>query len=168
MLNELELLRQFLIDLLTEARERDRMASGAAHTAIDANIRLLERMVAWLSNSIKQGVMDMEKAKSEIKVLDEGVIEELGRARQASPVTTKIIELATKLKQGRFIQVDPEGIEPSHFVARTWSLKAQGTIPSDVKPKTRVNGKAGLFLVRLTKEQMSAEPKRKQKVNGHS
>jgi hypothetical protein len=114
----------------------------------------------WLSNSIKQGELNMEKARSEIKVLDEGIIEEIGRARRESPITSKLIEHAEKLKQGRYIELDPKLIEPSHFSTRVYNLRADGSIPMDVKPKTNVNGKQGLFLVRLTKEQMSAEPTR--------
>jgi hypothetical protein len=37
-----------------------------------------------------------------------------------------------------------------------------GLVPMDVKPKSNVNGTDGLFLVKLTKEQMSAEPKKRQ------
>lgn len=163
-MEELSDFKVFLIGLLTEARELDKKAKGTAHTAIDANIRLLERIVMFISNSIKEGAINMETAKSQIKILDEGIIEEIGRARRESPITSTLIEKAQELKPGRYVEIDPKHIDPSHFTTRVYNLRSLGDIPQDVKPKSNINGKQGLFLVKLTKEQMSAEPKkRKQK-----
>lgn len=168
-MSELEPFRMFLIELLTEARETaTRATNNTVRAALESNVSLLERIAMFISKSKQLGEIDMEKAKSEIKVLDQGTIEELGRARRESPVTSKIIDLANDLKPGRYVQVDPKGIEPTHFSTRVYNLRAQGAIPHDVKPKNNVNGTDGLFLVKLTKEQMSAEPKRRAKAtNGN-
>lgn len=163
----IESFRLFLLGLLTEAKEFDKKASTPTVKAvIDANRRLLERMIVFISNSIKEGVMDMEKAKSEIKVLDEGVIEEIGRAKREAPVQNRIVELASKLKPGRYIKVDPEGIDPGNFTTKVHNLRGK-LIPLDVKPKRNINGESGLFLVRLTEKQMALEPApRVRKKNG--
>lgn len=160
----LERIKDFFIILLTEAREKDKRAKGTAHVAIDANIRLLERIVVFLSNSIKEGTLDMEKAKNEIKVLDEGVIKEIGRGKRENAVTFKIIELASELKAGCFKQIDPKLINPVYFSTRVYSLRAEGRVGEDIKPKSNVNGEKGIFLVRLTEKQMALEPKRWAKV----
>lgn len=167
-MSDLEPFRQFLIDLLTEARETaTRATNSSVRAVLESNVALLERIAMFISKSIKEGEINMEKARSEIKVLDEGIIEEMGRAHRESPVTSKIIEMAKELKQGRYKEVDPKGIDPTHFSTRVYNLRQQGVIPADVKPKNNVNGKQGLFLVRLTKEQMSAEPKRRGKVTSN-
>lgn len=162
-MNELQAFKEFLLGLLTEARELDKRAKGTAHVAIEANIRLLERMAMFVANSIKVGTLDMDKAKAEIKVVDEGTIESLGRARSESPITIKIKEIAAKLKPGAYRKLDADGIDYTDFSTRVYNLRADDKLPQEVKPKNLVNGEKGIFLVKLTKEQMSAEPKRSPK-----
>jgi hypothetical protein len=160
---ELEPFKQYLITLLTEAREISKKANtNTVKAVIDGNIRLLEQITMFISKSIKEGEINMETAKSSIKVLDEGIIEAFGRARRESPITGKIIEMAKELKPGRYKQIDPNEIDPAHFTTRVYNLRSMGLVPMDVKPKSNVNGTDGLFLVKLTKEQMSAEPKKRQ------
>lgn len=163
-MNELEKFKDFLIEKLTEAREFSKKCITPTSKAyINAKIELLEIQIIFLSKSLKEGTLDMEKAKSMIKVLDEGIIEEIGRARRESPITGTIIELAKELKPGRFKRIDPKEIDPAHFTTRVYNLRSQGLIPMDVKPKSNINGENGLFLVRLTEKQMSAEPKKRSK-----
>lgn len=164
-MSDLEKLRPFLIDLLKEAREYGKKATtNTVRASLDSKAMLLETIIVFITKSIQEGTLDMEKAKSQIKVLDEGTFEEVGRARRESPITSKIIQIAEELKPRSYKELDPSLIEPSHFTTRVYNLRAQGAIPQDVKPKNQivVDGKVkkGLFLVRLTKEQMSAEPKR--------
>lgn len=160
-MSDLEKLRPFLIDLLTEARELGKKATtNAVRASLDSKAMLLETLIVFISKSIKEGTLDMEKAKSEIKVADEGMIESLGRTPQANTIVAKIKELAKDLKPGQYKAIDTKGIEPGHFIQRVYNLRQSGVLTEDIKPKNFVNGKQGLFLVRLTKEQMSAEPKR--------
>ncbi len=157
----MEEFKEYLLKLLTEAREFSKRCNTSTSRAyINAKIEILELMAVFIAQSIQKGTIDMEKARSDIKVLDEGVVNELGRAKRESVINSKLIELANELKPGRFKQIDHKLIEGSHFATRVYNLRAAGDIPDDVKPKTNVNGETGLFLVKLTKEQMSAEPKR--------
>lgn len=159
-MSELNEFRQFLLGLLTEARELDKSATGKVRYILDAQIRLLERQIVFISKSIQEGTLDMEKAKAEIKVLDEGIVEKFGRAsREKGQTTIKIIELANELKPGRYVKIDPRGMDRKSLEQKIYNLRGRN-IPMDVKPKRKVNGEEGLFLVKLTKEQMSAEPKR--------
>lgn len=164
-MSNLKQFKDFLISLLTEARELSKQArSKQVQMVLGSNVALLERIAMFISKSIKEGAIDMDKAKVQIKVVSQGLIEEMGRTRKAGEVTTKIIELATELKPGRFVEVSPDGIEGAQFATRVYNLRQDGLLPKDIKPKSNVNGKAGLFLVRLTKEQMTAEPKRRGRV----
>lgn len=164
MMIEMTEFKGFLIEALTEAREFSKRCNTVTSKAyINAKIENMEQILVFLSKSIKEGNIDMENAKSTIKVIDQGIIEEIGRARRESPITGKIIELANDLKAGRFVQIDPKEIDPAHFTTRVYNLRSMGLIPREVKPKSNINGENGLFLVRLTEKQMSAEPKKRSK-----
>lgn len=169
-MKELEQLKDFLISLLTEARELDKRVTGKGKIVLDARIRLLETITAFIIKSLQTGELDMEKAKIDIKIVEQGEIEELGRRRTPGPIVAKILELAEKVKEGKYIKVDPEGIEPKAFIQRVQNLRAAGRLPANVKPKAWVNGEFGVFLVKLTKDQMAEEPtreKRRQKVGAN-
>jgi hypothetical protein len=172
-MEELNQFKDFLIDLLTTAREDDKKAKGRAKTWIEANMWLLGREIMFLNDTIKKGELDMDKAKAEIKVLDEGTFEAIGRSsREKSPLTVQIIEIANKLKARGYAEIDPRGIEPSKVMQKVYNLSGK-SIPTDVLPtkKIIVDGeiKEGLFLIKLTKEQMQARPKRTRttKTNGN-
>ncbi len=157
--------RQYLIELLTEARTfGKRCTTQISKAYINAKIEALEMMLVFISKSIKEGEINMEKARSEVKIIDEGTFESVARARKESPVTSKIIRYAKELKPSGYKKVDPELIDPVHFHTRVHNLKASGAIPEDVKPKNVliIDGQEvrGLFLVKLNKEQMRAEPVR--------
>ncbi len=164
--------KQFLIGLLTEARElRNKTTSKQVQTVLDSNVRLLERITMFISNTIKQGGhIDMDKAKSEIKVLAEGTFDGLaGKARQKAPLTVAIIDIANSLEEpGDYKQLDPASVDWSKVSGKAYSMRGK-LIPEDVFPTTRIISKGkvreGLFLIRLTKEQMQARPKRTRKVN---
>ena len=161
-MKELEELRKFLIGLLTEARETAKQArSEQVRMILGSNVALLERITVFISNSIKDGTMDMDKAKMEIKVVATGVVEELGQVRKQGEFTTKIKEIADSLKPGMHVKLDSRGIDWGAFNTRIHNLRAANVIPEEVKPKRSVNGEEGIFLVKLTKQQMSAEPKRR-------
>lgn len=172
MLIESKDLKTPLLEALASARiaEKGIGRHPVANAHIQAKIQALELLVVVI-DKLEKGDMPMDKVKSVIKVIDSGIIETLGRNRNASPVTSKILELVEELKQeakkqpneGHYRRLDAESIEPSHFTTRVYNLRATGDIPNDIKPKMNVNGKQGLFLVRLTKEQMSMEPKRRTK-----
>lgn len=167
-MNELEPFRQFLVSLLTETRETATKTNNTTVKAVlHSNVALLEQITMFISKSIKEGVIDMDKAKSEIKVLDEGVVEELGRSsREKGAVTLRVIELANELKPKGYVKIDPRGIERKSLEQKIYNLRGKH-IPEDVFPRKKVNGEEGLFLVKLTKEQMNALPKRTKKVNGN-
>lgn len=162
-MEKLEEFKQFLLGLLPEARELDKRAStNVARAFSNGQLRILEVIAVFVINSIKQGEIDMEKAKSEIKVLSQGVIKEIGRKKQDNPVNDKLIELAKTTKLGGFQQIDPELISPSKFETTVFNLRRLGHLEENVKPKRNVNGVNGLFLVRLTEAQMENEPKKRQ------
>lgn len=163
-MNQLEEFKQFLLSLLTEARELDKKATNKhVKASIQAQMTLLARQVQFIDTSIKDGTLDMDKAKMEIKVVSTGMVEELGTPRKTGEFTTKIKEIADQLKPGAYHRLDAKGIEWGSFNTRIHNLRAMGAIPTEVKPKRMVNGEEGIFLVKLTKQQMSAEPKRRTK-----
>lgn len=175
LMNGLEEFRQFLVSLLTEARELSSKAtSNSVRAALDGQVRLLERLTVFISNSIKEGTLDMDKAKADIKVIDQGIMEDIGRsAREKSPVTIKLVEVANSLRPNGYSEFDPKHIDRLAFEQKIYNLRGltkqgkPGGIPEDIFPKKRikVNGewKEGLFLVKLSKQQMSAEPKRRKR-----
>jgi len=163
-MNDLLPFKDFLIGLLTETRElANRTKNNRTRALLDVQIQLLARITTFVVNSIKEGTLDMEKAKMEIKVVSTGMVEELGTPRKTGEFTTKIKEIADQLKPGAYHRLDAKGIEWGSFNTRIHNLRAVGAIPQEVKPKRMVNGEEGIFLVKLTKQQMSAEPKRRSK-----
>lgn len=151
-------LKDALIEALQDARERSKKIPERFQAPIIAEIRVLEMMVVILDKSIKEGAIDMNKIKTEIKTIRTGSIDELMVATRGGKVEPKILEYAGSLKPGQFQEIDPETISWAHFSGRVYALRQRGQLDNEILPVKRGEK---FYLVRYTKETMPAPRKAK-------
>lgn len=168
---DIEFLNNFkatLLQMLSECKsDANRVSPKPVVQAIyNTKIELLERLVIFTSNAIKEGVVDMEKIKAEIKVIGEVDIEDVkGGSRANSPVTSKIIEIAEKLQEGKGAIIDAGGIEWGHFSTRVHTMRNEGRVAANIYPGTK-DGQ--FYIFKYTPEQMKKYPqKRKPKASSN-
>lgn len=146
--------KDLVIGQLNDAKERAKTIGGhsVAQAIIDQKISVLESFVVLLHKQIQEG-FDMERMKSEIRVIGEVSIDDLMVSRRGGVIEPQILEVAKKAVPGKAYKIDPEGISYQHFDGRVRDMVHRGVLSKEFKPAKR--GK-DMFLCRLTKEQMKA------------
>lgn len=99
-----------------------------------SNIGIIETILIWLSNTEKQGVIDMETLKlsvgKTIKLSDIA-------AESRSKIDPAIIEEAKALRPGEAVQMNAQSVKWTYFANRVYTLRKEGKLPKEVKPLKR-------------------------------
>lgn len=163
----IESLRLLFISLLTESRDKSKALPEKSRTYFNGQQDILEIALRHITEAKQRGVLDMDKMRSQVKVISEGTLEDLMQIPQRGGVIEpQIKEEADRLKEGKYKEIDPEGITWEHFSGRVYNMVKRGLIPEQVKPAKRViEGKTKFFLVKYTREQFNALPKRGRNAN---
>ncbi len=144
-------LKNTLVDLLKEARERLKTVGENPYS--NAEIKILETLVIFMVRAIEKGDMDMQKLKTEIRVVSEGSLDELLSNRKGGKVTPQLIEVAKSLAPGKFKEIDSKGISYAFFSGLTHDLRIKGILDTEIRPMKKGQS---FFLVRFTPEQLKA------------
>lgn len=158
-------LKATLIEELSESREISKRISekSPAWPHIDAVIRVYERLVVILDKFIKEGAVDMEKLKAEIKIIRTERIEDIVSSERGGWIEPMILKIATSIEPGYRGEVEPGTISWAHFSGRVYDMKKRNppALAAEYWPKTK-GGK--MYLYRFNEAQQRAYEEKKSRM----
>jgi hypothetical protein len=151
-------IRRELIEAKQEALALSARARGSSVTAtIDMGIRLIERLLLFLAQSEKEGVIDMKQIKAIFS--DELIdIDDIERTRRPSELENMILEKAKEVPVGKALPVvvGPDTVSQATFVNKVYDMIAAKKLTRDFVPM-RSGGKT--YLARLKAPRPEKEKK---------
>lgn len=156
---DIEGLRRTLVEMLEDTREFGKRIpkKPVAQAYVNAKLEVLERLVTFVTLSQKEGTLDMEKLKTEIKAGEKFKLSEMRinpRGGRIDPKLKEIADSLTEVDDARPV----EGISWANFCGRVYTLVNKKVLPEYIKPK-KWDGKN--LLVHVSDDEVQADKERR-------
>lgn len=136
-------LKRVLAEIKDKLLALEKTANGkAAKIALGAEMRVVEKLLVFVTNSEKEGELNMEKLN---KVLNEDLvdIEDIRVRKDGAELRKKIKEWAQVIPPGKAKPIPQDNINPNSFISVVGKMRKSKEIPDYIHA---ANTKNGLYL----------------------